>query len=91
MASSTGEEKEHYQQLKKDFEDIQVNVLPESEINKTDPPHAKWCASLLSNVKTYKCLGPMPETVLMEGDDPLTIEDKPGLTTRPPHRQYKTP
>ena len=33
----------------------------------------------------------MPETVLMEGDEPLTIEDKPGLTTRPPHRQYKTP
>ena len=46
---------------------------------------------MLANDKEFRCLRPMPETVLMEGDEPLTIEDKPGLTTRPPHRQYKTP
>ena len=33
----------------------------------------------------------MPETVPREGDPVLTIEEKDGLTERPPHRQYKTP
>ena len=91
MASSTETEKGMFQKLQQEFKDIQVNVLPESEINKTHAPHKEWSDQLLANVQKYRCVGPMPETVLMEGDDPLTIEDKPGLTTRPPHRQYKTP
>ena len=91
MASSSSEEKGEFEKLKDEFRDIQVNVLPDEEINKTDPPQKEWCDRLLANDKEFRCLRPMPETVLMEGDEPLTIEDKPGLTTRPPHRQYKTP
>ena len=33
----------------------------------------------------------MPETKPRDGDPMLTIEEKDGLTERPPHRQYKTP
>ena len=91
MASSTEEERDEWTKLKDEFKDIQVSVLPEEEINKTYPPQKGWADHLLANQDRYQCLRPMPETVLMEGDDPLTIEDKPGLTTRPPHRQYKTP
>ena len=91
MASSTAEEKLQYDKLKDEFRDIQVSVLPEEEVNKTYPPQEEWCRQLLDNSERFQCLRPMPETVLMEGDEPLTIKDKPGLTTRPPHRQYKTP
>ena len=50
MASSSSEEKDGYAELQKEFRDIQVNVLPESEINKTDPKHQTWCdRSLRSN------------------------------------------
>ena len=91
MASSTEEERDEWTKLKDEFKDIQVSVLPEEEINKTYPPQKGWADHLLANQDRFQCLRPMPETVLMEGDDPLTIEDKPGLTTRPPHRQYKTP
>ena len=46
---------------------------------------------MLSDLGRFKCLRPMPETIHMEGNDALTTEDKPDLTTRPPYRQYKTP
>ena len=39
----------------------------------------------------FQCLRPMPETRPRDGDPMLTIEEKDGLTERPPHRQYKTP
>ena len=91
MASSTEEERASYRRLKEEFKSIQVSVLPEDEINRTDSAHQEWCTTLLANVKKYKCLGEMPETVLMEGDEALRIEDRPDITSRPPHRQYKTP
>ena len=91
MASSTEKERGDFDKLKEEFKMIQLNVLPESEINRTHPHHAEWCRELLANEKRFKCVGDMPETVLMEGDEALRIEDKDGLTTRPPHRQYKTP
>ena len=79
MTSATDDEKEKYTTLRKEFEQIQVNVLPEGAINKTHPPEKEWCDQLLGNLGRFKCLRPMPETVHMEGDDALTIEDKPGL------------
>ena len=45
----------------------------------------------MSNSGKYRCLRPMPETLPRKGDPTLTIEEKDGLTERPPHRQYKTP
>ena len=42
MASSTETEKGMFQKLQQEFKDIQVNVLPESEINKTHAPHKEW-------------------------------------------------
>ena len=33
----------------------------------------------------------MRETLPRKGGPTLTIEEKDGLTKRPPHRQYKTP
>ena len=65
--------------------------VPYLQVPKSYPAQREWCSILLANSKRFQCLRPMPETVLMEGDEPLTIEDKPGLTSRPPHRQYKTP
>ena len=74
MASSSSEERDGYAKLKKEFRNIQVNIIPESEINQTDPRHQDWCERLLANTKDFKCLQPMPKTVLVEGDEPLTTE-----------------
>ena len=50
-----------------------------------------WARNLMAKSRQYQCLREMPETVPREGDPMLTIEEKDGLTERPPHRQYKTP
>ena len=78
-------------ELKKEFERLRACVLPPEQIDTPDPAHAKWAADLMSRQRQYKCLREMPETVPRPGDPMLTIEEKDGLTERPPHRQYKTP
>ena len=80
-------------ELKKEFERLRACILPSEQIDSPDPAHAKWAGDLMSRQRQYKCLQEMPKTVPRLGDPTsmLTIEEKDGLTERPPHRQYKTP
>ena len=90
-ASASDEEKAVNAALKREFEQLQACVLPRESIDSTCPEHTAWTKELMSNSGKYRCLRPMPETLPRKGDPTLTIEEKDGLTERPPHRQYKTP
>ena len=91
LDSATGEEKSQNAALKDEFERLRRCILPPEEIDAPDPKHKRWADDLMSKSRQYRCLREMPETVPRDGDPMLTIEEKDGLTERPPHRQYKTP
>jgi len=91
LDSATGEEKSQNAALKDEFERLRRCILPPEEIDAPDPKHKRWADDLMTKQRQYRCLREMPETVPRDGDPMLTIEEKDGLTERPPHRQYKTP
>ena len=91
LGSADDTQKAQNAELKKEFERLRACVLPSEQIDQPDPSHKAWADDLMSRQRQYKCLREMPETTPQPGDPTLTIEEKDGLTERPPHRQYKTP